>query len=133
MKLQLLSESANKFHVFHGGSKIHGVVTYYTTSLEMAKSYANMHNDRFGYGDVHDFEITINNPAPERVINTIANNIGIDNGDYTPASIFDANLHGEHEIQQLVKSLKRLGYDGAILMDIGYGVQIEGNAYIVFN
>jgi hypothetical protein len=134
MLLTALSESIQNLEVYHGGAKSGGrFVTYYTTSEEMARSYAEMHNDRFGSGDVHKEIITIRNPAPESVIENQARRVGIDNSNYTPASVFDHNLHGDREVLTLTKALKRLGYDGAILGDIGYGVRVEGKVYIVFN
>ena len=108
-------------------------VTYYTPSEEMARSYAVMHNDRFGTGEVHKEIITIRNPAPKNIIDVQAHRVGIDNGDYTPASVFDHNLHGDREVATLVNVLKRLGYDGAVLEDIGYGIQVESEVYIVFS
>lgn len=132
MLLATLSEST--FEAYHGGSKTKGrFVTYYTASEEMARSYANMHSDRFGTGEVHRATITINNPAPENVIDNQATRIGIDNSGYTPASVFDCNLHGDEAVSMLVKALKRLGYDSAVLDDIGYGVRIKGKAYIIFS
>jgi hypothetical protein len=129
----ILSESIRNLEVFHGGSSSKGkIVTYYTTSIEMAKSYAEMHNDRFGSGSIHKSAITINNPAPTNIVDLEAKKIGIDNEHYTPASVFDHNLHGEKEIITLVRSLKKLGYDGAVLEDIGYGVEAAGKVYIVF-
>jgi hypothetical protein len=121
--------------MFHGGTPNKGnIVTYYTTSEEMAKSYAEMYNDRFGSGgDVHRATISLNNPAPEKLVNKEADRIGIDHSGYTPASIFDQNLHGKKAVFALVKSLKNLGYDGTILGDIAYGKEIEDNVYIVFS
>ena len=129
-----LSESVHNLEVFHGGSAAKGkFVTYYTASEEMAKSYATMHNDRFGSGEIHRSLITINNPAPQDIINVAAKKVGIDNAFYTPASVFDNNLHGDKEVATLIGLLKKQGYDGAVLEDIGYGVQIEGEVYIVFS
>ncbi|MCK9558337.1 MAG: hypothetical protein M0R50_09900 [Candidatus Cloacimonetes bacterium] len=128
-----INESAS-LEVFHGGSAKKGkLVTYYTTSKEMAQSYAEMYNDRFGHGgEVHRSIITIRNPAPEKVIYHTAKQVGIDNDYYTPASVFDTNLHDNWQVSKLVKSLKRSGYDGAVLNDIGYGTQIHEQVYIIF-
>ena len=134
MYLTTLSESVHNLEVYHGGSRLRGkFVTYYTPSEEMARSYADMHNDRFGIGEVHKEIITIRNPAPKNIIDIQASKAGIDNGDYTPASVFDHNLHGDREVAILVNTLKRLGYDGAVLEDIGYGVRVESEVYIVFS
>ena len=100
----------------------------------MAKSYADMYNDRFGGGGaVQELTITITNPAPYELIAKEAEKVGIDAGEYTPASVFDHNLHGTRAVARLVNSLKSLGYDGAILEDIGYGVEVAENVYIVFS
>lgn len=120
--------------VYHGGVKTHSAaVTYYTTNREMAESYVAMSNDRFGSGGaVHEARITLKNPAPAAIIEREAQKLGIDNSLYTPASVFDAELHGEQEVRQLVRRLGQLEYDGAVLSDIAYGKQIEDQAYVVF-
>lgn len=120
--------------VFHGGVGEHGAaVTYYTANRKMAESYVQMSNDRFGTGgSLHETTITIEKPADENIIRREAARVGIDNGAYTPASVFDENLHGEANVRRLVEGLRRLGYDGAVLDDIGYGVQIEDKAFIKF-
>jgi hypothetical protein len=117
----------------HGGS----VVTYHTTSQEAAQSYVEMFKDRFGKdaeASVHDTSITISKPAPYHVIKREAEKHDIDNDDYTPASVFDSNLHGESEVKALVSRLKAQGYDGAILEDMPYGHQDLGTikAYVTF-
>jgi hypothetical protein len=117
----------------HGGS----VVTYHTTSQEAAQSYVEMFKDRFGKdaeASVHDTSITISKPAPYHVIKKEAEKLDIENDDYTPASVFDGNLHGESEVKALVSRLKAQGYDGAILEDMPYGHQDLGTikAYVTF-
>lgn len=143
MRLSLITESdfreTNKgikgLSVYHGGTDREGRhVTYYTTDKEAAETYVSMYNDRFGDGgDLHSSKIDINNPAPEDKIQQLAKRVGIDNEFYTPASVFDAELHGDQVVSRLVKNLLRLGYDGAVLKDISYGGNKEFDAYITFS
>jgi hypothetical protein len=120
--------------MYHGGTAEHAAaVTYYTPNKDMAQSYVDMSNDRFGTGGaLHEAQVDIKSPAPQEVITREAAKLGIDNGFYTPASVFDAELHGQHEVNQLVRRLGQLGYDGAVLKDIAYGKNIEDDAHIVF-
>lgn len=125
--------------LWHGGnlnSSRTPVVTYFTDNKEMAESYVDMSSDRFGEGSLEERDINIHNPAPWEVIRGVAQDLDFDEDEvdnYTPASIFDAELFGEEPVAELVSSLKSKGYDGAILDDIGYGVSIQAKAYIVFN
>lgn len=120
--------------VYHGGTSGEGqFVTYYTTDKSVAKTYADMSNDRYGGGGkVHKSNLTISNPAPSDVISKIADKIGIDNEYNTPASVFDSELHGEEDVDRLTKELRAQGYDGAVLKDIPYGAGSEFDAYIKF-
>lgn len=131
------TEPIHGVKLYHGGTGEEGkFVTYYTTSHSMAQSYVGMHEDRFGKtgkAKVHEKNVTIARPAPAHVIETEAKKAGIDNEIYTPAGVFDGNLHGDHEVKKLVDSLKRKGYDGAMLEDIPYGGNGEvERAYITF-
>lgn len=127
-----VAKAASK--MYNGGSGQPGkFVTYWTPNKEMAESYVVMHNDRYGDdGKLSEANFQILHPAPWEQIETEAEKLGIDNDTMTPASIFDHNLHGD-AVGDLVKKLSEQGYDGAILDDIGYGVQIEDKAHIVFN
>lgn len=120
---------------YRGGVGEHSAaVTYYSTNREMAESYVEMSNDRFGSGgSLHAKTITIAKPAPEDVVMEEARAVGIDNGFYTPGSVFDAELHGQDVVDALVANLQKQGYDGAVLEDIAYGREIEAQALIVFN
>lgn len=121
--------------VFHGGIADHkGIVTYFTKNKEMAESYVEMSNDRFGGGgSLHKVQLTLNKPAGESDVAKAAEGLGIENEYYTPASIFDTSLHGKGPVSALVRRLKYAGYDGAVLTDIAYGKQIEDQAFIRFN
>lgn len=125
--------------LWHGGnldSSKTPVVTYFTDNKEMAESYVDMSSDRFGEGSLEERDINIHNPAPWEIIKNVAQDFGFDEDEvdnYTPASIFDAELFGEGPVARLVNNLRSKGYDGAILDDIGYGVSIQAKAYIVFN
>lgn len=119
---------------YRGGTDKEGsLVTYHTTSKEMAESYADMYNDRFGSGGaVHEGTVTIDKPAPAETVSQIASDLGIENDDYTPASVFDYNLHGKDAVQKLVGRLQEQGYDGAVLDDIAYGRNVQDKAYVSF-
>jgi hypothetical protein len=126
--------SVKDLPVYRGGVITHSAeVTYHTTNREMAESYVQMSNDRFGEGGaLHESKLTIDKPAPEAVIQKIAKSVGIDNAFYTPASVFDAEIHGKGPVKELVTELKKQGYDGTVLTDIAYGKEIEDKAYIKF-
>jgi 2'-5' RNA ligase/GNAT superfamily N-acetyltransferase/predicted GIY-YIG superfamily endonuclease len=110
------------------------IVTYFTPNKQMAESYVSLYNDRFGGGgELREADVNLIKPAPYEVIEAEAKKLGIDNTHYTPASIFDRNLHGEKMVGTLVKNLKDQGYDGTILDDIGYGVEIQDKAFIKFS
>lgn len=125
--------------LWHGGnldSSRTPVVTYFTDNKEMAESYVDMSSDRFGEGSLEERDVNIHNPAPWEVIRDVAQDLDFDEDEidnYTPASIFDAELFGDEPVARLVNNLRSKGYDGAILDDIGYGVSIQAKAYIVFN
>jgi hypothetical protein len=127
-------ESVKAVKAYRGGVAEHSAeVTYATVNKDMAQSYVDMSNDRFGEGgSLHEIEVTINNPAPQSVIEQEAKRLGIDNEMYTPGSIFDDNLHGKEPVKQLVQNLRDKGYDGAVLDDIAYGKEIEDQALISF-
>jgi len=135
--LNFITENTAK--VYHGGDLSSGrkpVVTYWTPDLEMAKSYVDMTHDRFG-GDpkIHEKTLTIHS-APWELIKQEAIKAGMDQDDlesYTPASVFDSELHEPGMVKRTVDALKRHGYSGAILTDIAYGKQIEADAWIEFN
>jgi hypothetical protein len=118
--------------VYTGGSGRPGkYVTYFTTDKSAGESYVEMYNDRLGSGgSLHESKITISNPAPEKRIMELAEKFGIDNEYNTPASVFDAELHGDEDVERLTKALIKEGYDGAILKDIPYGQGDEMDAYI---
>jgi hypothetical protein len=102
----------------------------------MAESYVEMYNDRFGGGGrLTEADVNITNPAPWDFILAQAYLLKMNREEielYTPASIFDENLFGP-VVGDLVESLRKQGYDGAILDDIGYGVQVQDKAYISFS
>ena len=122
-------------HLYNGGSGKPGrFVTYYTPNKEMAESYVAMFNDRYGRGgQLNEVDVNFAHPAPWDLIQEVADEIGLDNGEYTPASIFDEQLHGARLVSQLLAKLKGMGYDGAILDDIAYGKQIQDKAWIKFS
>lgn len=122
--------------VYHGGTYVPGTPIrgklYTTPNQEMAASYTDMHTHTDGDGWVSAMEHNATRPAPEQVIREEAARLGINNEDYTPASIFDSNLHSPRAVQQLIDNLTAKGYDHAVLGDIGFGVQIDDDAVVLF-
>jgi hypothetical protein len=121
--------------VFHGGRGVNpNGLTYFTPNKDMAESYVDMTNDRFGTGSgsLSQHQISISKPAPENVVMSEAKKLGIDNSNYTPASVFDTELHGD-AVTQLASNLRKQGYDGAILDDVAYGKNITDKAHIPFS
>lgn len=133
MKSRLLKR-AKIYHAWHGGGMVEKdspAVTYYTENKEMAQSYADSKE-----GTLHAVNLELSSPAPWEEIKEAALLLGFPEEEidmYTPASIFDASLFGVSEVRSLVRNLKSMGYDCAILTDIGMGVQIEDEAIVVFN
>ena len=88
-----------------------------------------MYEERSGEtGDVYEHSVTINSPAPHDKVMKLAEKVGIDPESGTPASVFDAELHGDTPVKALIKSLKKEGHDGAVLGDIPYGIY-KGKQY----
>ena len=137
VKVTVLAQLLLESEVFyHGGNpdREGRQLIYFTKDLKAAESYVDMWNDRYGEGgSIHQAKVTIRHPAPVDVVTQAAQALGIETDMYCPASMFDGALHGYAETEQLVRDLVKQGYDGAILEDIGYGVQVEFDAYIPFS
>lgn len=123
--------------MYHGGADInpdYKGITYLTPNKKMAESYISMTNDRFGQnsGALREVSIDIRKPAPESVVLKAAKALGIDTEAGTPASVFDAELHGT-KVLKLRDTLREQGYDGAVLDDIAYGENITDKSYIPFS
>lgn len=120
-----------------GGDKEGELVTYFTTRQDMAESYVDMYNDRYGAGGkLHKKSLSILSPARQDIIFSTALSIGFDEDDITsgtPATIFDQEIHGRDKVKKLVDTLRKSGHDGAILDDIAYGKNIQDKAYIKFS
>lgn len=132
-----LKESASKGW-YHGGTYEGGRLTrpiYFTKNQDMAKSYVMMSEDRDGEGAiVREFEIAPRYTATEDTVLRLAQDAGMENIEfYTPASCFDDNIYDEREVQTLVSSLLRKGYDSAICEDISYGGNIQEKVLIVLD
>lgn len=122
--------------LYHGGAplkKDKSGVTYFTENKDLAESYIDMTNDRFGdIGKLQRAMVDVNNPADQSVVEELARSLGMDFDSGTPASIFDSELHGDY-VDSLLSALKERGYDSAILEDIAYGRDIQDKAYISFD
>lgn len=125
--------------VYHGGDLGSGrkpPVTYWTPDRDMAESYVGMTEDRFGPGGkVYEKDLELH-PAPWETIREQALHLGYDPEDvdsYTPASVFDSEIHGGGLVEALIRRLRAKGYTGAVLTDVGYGTGKEGEAYVEFN
>lgn len=129
--------------LFHGGTYTPGDairrVLYAAPDKNMAKTYVDMYNDRYGDGArLIEFQAEANNAAPLDVVRRSAMKYGIPFDDYTPASAFDANLHGHGSVEQLLSELRAGGYDHSVLEDMPYGYghggagDIDPTAVILF-
>ena len=89
--------------VYHGGNLSSGkkpVVTFWTPNVEMAKSYVMMTHDRYGGSPkIHEKILTIR-VASWEAVKRVARLCGVDPEEYAPASVFDAELHGENTVKQ---------------------------------
>lgn len=123
--------------LYHGGNfdPAKPGPTYFTPNKEMANSYVDMTNDRFGpgTGKLSTHTVQLNNPADEATVAHHARQVGINPEETVPASMLDRQIHGDEPVDQLVARLKDAGHDGAILDDTGYGKQIQDKAHIVFD
>lgn len=124
---------------WHGGkivgSRVRGVL-YCSKNKMMAASYVDMAEGRMAYGNsLHLISTHVSKPAPPAEVVEVANSFGSENEEmgYTPASVFDRNLHDQFDIMQVVKELQRRGYDHAALTDVAFGVTIEDEAVVLFD
>jgi hypothetical protein len=124
--------------VYHGGSYAPGkefkdsLVLYTSPNEALAKSYVDMSVDRFGPGAaLQKFNVSFN-PATEEYCLNLGERYGLDVS-YTPASLFDVNLQDRGKLYNFIRILERQGYTGAIMGDIAYGEEIEGEAWIFFS
>jgi hypothetical protein len=128
--------------LYHGGSFTPGSQInrklYTALDPKMAETYVEMAADRFG-GDQRLTKMfaDINSAAPQQVVDELAKIHGIDNI-YTPAAVFDDNLHDPALVDALIKSLKSKGYDHTVLPDVPYGYgrggapAMDETAYVLF-
>jgi hypothetical protein len=96
---------------YHGGkpSNAVGRIHYFTIDPDVADSYVDMYNDRAGEGGaVYTAKVSITNPAPWSTIEAQALNQGIDNELYTPASVFDVNIHDPKAVARMRLKLMKL-------------------------
>jgi hypothetical protein len=107
----------------HGGTYIPGSrirdVLYAAEDPAFASSYVEP--NRMPGSQLVEFDAYLRKAAERELIEQRAKDLGIDNEYYTPASIFDRNLHDEYAVKKLIKSLTDDEYDHAILDDIPMG------------
>lgn len=127
---QLLSDLAQGTRsnaiTYHGGTYLPGDkikrVLYTAEDPEMADTYVDMYKDRFGGApSLKTLDHGAKNPAPPALIDQLAKVHGIDNSYYSPASVFDINLHDERNVIGLINDLMSRGYDHTVLPDMAYG------------
>lgn len=129
--------------LYHGGSyepgqPIKGKL-YAAPDKRMADTYVDMAASRFG-GNPRTVKLQADllRQAPDIEIDELAKQFGIDNGYYTPASVFDDNLHDPVAVEKLIRTLRARGYDHAKLQDrpYGYGTggapEMDETAYTLF-
>ena len=128
-----LKHQAAGSRLWHGGTYTAGeelTRPLYLGSQKMAESYVDMANDRGMAGKLNEFEFKPKNPAPEKLVMNLARQMRMD-VEYTPASLFDDNLQDPRMVEALSNKLKLMGYDSAIMRDIGYGIQHEEPVTVV--
>lgn len=110
---------------FHGGTYTPGSKLirplYLTKGKKMAESYVAMSKDRTGKGSLVTIQFNPKSRAPDKSVEGLVRQVGIDNEYYTPASVFDSELHGVREVAALISKLKAKHWDHAILEDIPFG------------
>jgi hypothetical protein len=123
----------------HGGTFIPGQAIktrlYTSEDPEFARSYIQSANDRFGNnaGKLQTMEYDVKKMAPESVVLEEAKKHIEDWDMYTPASVFDENLHGDGPVKSLIEALKKKGYDSAEAIDIPYyGTGAASKVHILF-
>jgi hypothetical protein len=131
-------------NLFHGGTYNPGEsirdVLYAAEDPKMAKTFVDMYNDRYGGGaGLRKFaaDLEPHQQAPISIVQKHAEAAGIPFEDYTPASAFDVNLHGEEPVKQLIKALRDRNYTHTVLEDMAYGYprgsdNINTTAHVLF-
>jgi hypothetical protein len=124
--------------LYHGGSYKKGdTITqplYTTPSEAMASSFADPM--RIPGAKLQVLKPDVKNPAPERLVRAAARKYvpANERSGFTPASVFDPNLHDPRDIDALIRELRRRGYDSAVAGDVGMGGnwRAKEDALVVF-
>lgn len=125
-----------KGDLWHGGSYKKGqTITqplYLSPSRELAESYVEP--DRVPGSVLQKLRAEVKRPAPERLVRAASRKFVPENeaSGYTPASAFDANLHDPELVAQMIRELRRRGYDSAVASDVGMGTGVEAPALVLF-
>jgi hypothetical protein len=127
----LENSRAIKKTVFHGGKKIltqadlTNDIMYFSDDREFSEEYSKARH-RQVYPKITVVNITITNPAPPHLIESLAKKLGINTDSQSVASILEED--------GIVDLLAKLGYDGAIANDFGFRSDFEEiPVYVVFN
>lgn len=126
--------------LWHGGTYRKGDMInrpLYTTPIrDLAQSYVDAKEDPGS--TLQRLKPDVSKPAPERLVKAASRKFVPNNEKfgYTPASAFDDNLHDPDQIAEMIRELKRRGYDSAVAGDIGMPGSASpapaGDALVVF-
>jgi hypothetical protein len=126
--------------LWHGGTYRKGDMInrplYMTPIRDLAQSYVDVKGDPDSV--LQRLKPQVSKPAPERLVKAASRRYVPDNEKfgYTPASAFDDNLHDPDQIAEMIRELKRRGYDSAVAGDIGMPSLTSpapaGDALVVF-
>lgn len=122
----------------HGGTYTPGTpikdVLYAHPDPRFAETYVDA--TKGGTPALKSFDVDLDDAraVPRHLVGYTALKHGIDNAGYTPASVFDSNLHDPVAIGKVIAELRGLGYTHAKLKDIPM-TQLSGDvedAYALF-
>lgn len=118
LKSLILENKDFPMKVYHGGKlNKDKPVIFVTRYKDVAEDYARVNN-----GHVHEFILTLNNPANNDIIEKLAIHYGIfgsvDDYDTWPREsptyeYLSPEMVGYDNVIRMVKGLEKLGYDGA--------------------
>lgn len=134
---EFLSVKLGPHQFWHGGKFDGGrirTVLYCSKSLSAALSYVDMAGSRGYSAELQLIEVALDDhrQASLEEIEYYAQQDGIFDEGYTPASYFDKNLYSEESVRTLVEDLMGDEYDHAVLTDVAFGHKEEFDAYVLF-
>jgi len=132
----LKGKELGKDEYYHGGSYKGGQsdgVVYLTKNPNFADTYVTMAKERGIEGaDRQRLSVPLQAVAPMDAVERAATAAGIDTASSTPASWFDKELHGDQAVKLLTQSLKKAGFDHAVLPDVSYGGGMQEDVTVAF-